>query len=346
MRVVVVGASAGGVEALQRLLGSLPPDLAATVLVVLHLPPHGRSSLSQILARACALPVAAATHDEVMVPGTVRIAPPDQHLLVQGDRLRLFHGPRENGHRPAIDPLFRSAARSHGRDVIGVILSGSLDDGTAGLHVIKARGGLALVQAPDDAAYDSMPQSAIRYVAVDEVAPAVALGRRLGELAATPRGVPTVNEPPPHEILPEDTTDPVETAEQEVHAAERVGQPSPYSCPHCHGVLWGVHDGPLLRFRCRVGHAYTAESLLAAQRESAEGALWAAYRALEENASAARRLEDRATRDGHALSAERYRRRADDALTHARILRQILAQDEPNDASSAEDIHGTEGAGP
>ncbi len=184
--VIVVGASAGGVEALDRLVAALPDDLPASLFVVLHVPPTGRSALPDILRRHCRLPVAHAIDGEAVKPGQVYVAPPDQHLLVADGQVRLGRGARENGHRPAIDPLFRSAAREYGPRVVGVVLSGVLDDGTAGLAAVKAGGGVAIVQEPADAMYPAMPQHALENVAVDHVLAAGEIAAALDRLAREP----------------------------------------------------------------------------------------------------------------------------------------------------------------
>ena len=259
--VIVIGASAGGVEALVALVHDLPPDLPAALFVVLHIPPYGTSVLPAILSRKGPLPARHPTDGEAIQPGHIYIAPPDYHLLIDGDRIRLSRGPNENGHRPAIDTLFRSAARSAGPRVIGVVLSGALDDGTAGLQAMKMRGGLAVVQDPEDALFSSMPRSAVDNVAVDHVLPLSAIAPALATLTRQP--VPEQEEA----AVPDEMEIEVGVAEMDMAAleADRAGAPSGYACPDCHGVLWEVQEGELVRFRCRVGHAYSPDSLLASQ---------------------------------------------------------------------------------
>jgi two-component system chemotaxis response regulator CheB len=319
--VIVVGASAGGVEALARLVSRLPADLPASLFVVLHLPASGRSMLPQILSSKSRL---SAEHPEDGAPtkyGRIYVAPPDRHLMVESGRVRLVRGPRENGHRPAVDVLFRSAARSYGARVIGVVLSGALDDGTAGLLAVKRRGGVAIVQDPAEALFAGMPGSALDNVDVDHCL-------CLGEMA--PLLVQLAHEPVEAggaEPVSGDMDFESELAKLDLQAVERdprPGQPSVFTCPECHGNLWEIQDGELIRFRCRVGHAYSADSLQAGQSEALEAALWTALRALEEKAALARRLGTRARERGH-LRAEALFHEQEHAAEHsAGLVRDVL----------------------
>jgi two-component system chemotaxis response regulator CheB len=322
--IIVVGASAGGVEALMELVRNLPSDLPASVFVVLHTPAHSHSVLPSILSRLGTVPASHGIDGECMEPGHIYVAPPDRHLLVYNDRVHLSHGPSENGHRPAIDPLFRTAARAYGRRVVGVVLSGLLDDGTAGLLSIKARGGIALVQDPKEALYSGMPRSAIENVSVDKVLSIAGIAAELARLAGEEveeRGAP----------VSEDMVYETEIAEMEPETLtgdDRPGTPSGYACPACHGVLWEIHEGDMIRFRCRVGHAYAAESLLAEQSESLEAAMWTAFRALKESASLARKMAERARERGHNLAGVRFEMQASDADGRAGIIRGALVKGE------------------
>jgi two-component system chemotaxis response regulator CheB len=317
---VVVGASAGGVEALQALLGGLPGDFPAAVLVVLHMPASGRSALPQILARSCPLPVEPAVDGAPLVPGRVTVAVPDHHLVVVGDRLLLSRGPRENGHRPAVDVLFRTAARSAGPRVVAVVLSGALDDGTAGMIAVRERGGVGVAQDPEDAIYASMPTHAIEVAAADRVAPVAALGELLTGLVT--EDVDTVGTGV-SELMDKEAAmaelDPAALSED-----DRPGTPSGFGCPSCHGALFTITEGGMERYRCRVGHAWSPEALAAEQSEALEGALWMALRGLEERAALSLRMGERARERGHAHSAETFRQRHDEAQAAALLIRQLL----------------------
>jgi two-component system chemotaxis response regulator CheB len=290
--VVVIGASAGGVDALIKTVAGLPPELPAAVLVVVHIAATRESVLPSILDRSGKVPVTAARDGERIERGHVYIAPPDVHMLLSEQHIRLSRGPRENGSRPAIDPLFRSAARSYGSRAIGVILSGTLDDGTAGLRFLKRRGGAAVVQDPSDALYPGMPESAIAGVAVDRVVPVVQMADTICALLDEPVDPSSIGMNPG---LAQDPPDLVELPPQENDAPS--GDPTALTCPECGGVLHQDDDGSVSRFSCQVGHVYSPESLVEGQSEALEGALWAALRSLEERADLLRRMARRAHSD-------------------------------------------------
>ena len=261
--IVVVGASAGGVEALVDLAASLPSDLSAAVFVVLHLPATGTSALPEILRRQGPLPAAHVRDGEPIQPGRIYVAPPDHHVLLRTGHVHLSRGPRENGHRPAVDPLFRSAAREYATRVIGVVLSGALDDGTAGLLAIKSRGGVAVVQNPEDALYPGMPGNALEHAQVDHVLAAASMGKLLTRLLADLAEPPADPAPTGMRVEVE-----MEGFSMEAFEGNHPGRPSGFSCPDCNGVLWQIRDGGLERYRCRVGHAWSPESLLTQQSEA------------------------------------------------------------------------------
>jgi two-component system, chemotaxis family, protein-glutamate methylesterase/glutaminase len=317
--IVVVGASAGGVEALADLAASLPADLAAALFVVLHVPSTATSALPDILNRNGPLRAAHARDGEPIEHGRIYVAPPDQHLLLRTSHVHLTRGPRENGHRPAIDPLFRSAAREYASRVIGVVLSGTLDDGTAGLLAIKSRGGLAVVQEPADALYPGMPSNAAKHAGVDHVLDAASVGKLLARLTAEPAGEPTGPAPADLTVKVE-----MEGWSLEAFEGEHPSRPSGFSCPSCNGVLWEIQDVGLDRFRCRVGHAWSPESLLTQQSEALEAALWIALRSLEERGALATRLAEPARRRGHSITATRFEEQATEARQAARLVRDLL----------------------
>jgi two-component system chemotaxis response regulator CheB len=285
--IIVVGCSVGGVEALQKVVGGVSAGFPGSLFVVLHIAPETYSVLPNILSRAGKLPASHAVDGELIRHGHVYVAPPDHHLILEDGRMRLTRGPKENRHRPAIDPLFRSAARSCGPRVIGVVLTGALDDGTAGLMCIKNYGGLAIVQDPEEAFCPSMPHSALENVDVDHVASLNEIPELLEKAVRQP--VPMGNGAGKNSDLAKE----VQYAELEMAAIEdehRPGTPSQFACPECGGVLWEIHETDMLRFRCRVGHAYTAKNLDVEQTQAVENAPWVALRALEEGASLAKRM--------------------------------------------------------
>jgi two-component system, chemotaxis family, protein-glutamate methylesterase/glutaminase len=316
--IVVVGASAGGLEAVTEMVRNLPPDYSGSLFVVIHFPSFVTSTLPRILSRASPLPARHAVHGEPIEPGRIYVASPDCHLQLSDGRVRLTRGPKENGSRPAVDPLFRSAAHNYGPRVVGIVLSGNLNDGTAGLLAIKQAGGIAVVQSLKTALYQGMPQSALEHVTTDYVVAPAEMGAILSQLARQPvqsREVTTMSE----DVAP-DGIDEFGLADRHTQA----GVPSTMSCPECHGVLWEVKDQKLVHFRCRVGHAYSAETLLAHQAENLEAALWTALRALEEHSALSKRLATRANSRGLSHSASSFTEQAMDAEHHASVIRNVL----------------------
>jgi two-component system chemotaxis response regulator CheB len=317
------------VETLVKFVADLPADLPAAVFIVLHIPAQAASVLPGILNRSGPLPATHLKDGEAIQHGRIYVAPPDYHLLLKHGCIRLARGPMENGHRPAIDPLFRTAARAYGRRVTGVILSGTLDDGTAGLMELKMRGGMAVVQDPDDALFSGMPRSAVDNVDVDHVLPLSDIARVVVSLAHQAVDVEAGDEEG-EEMVPDDM-EIGEIAELDMSNIEgdKPGAPSPFGCPDCGGVLWELRkgdspQGELIRFRCRVGHAYSAGSLLAKQAETLEAALWAALRALEESAALARGVAERTRKRGRGLAAARFDEQAYKAQQSAALIREVL----------------------
>jgi two-component system chemotaxis response regulator CheB len=317
--VIVIGASAGGVGSLQRVVERLPAALPASIFITLHLPEDVRSVLPRILARAGNLPAAHAENGERIEPARIYIAPPGFHMTVEQERVRVTRGAREHGHRPAIDPLFRSAALTFGPRVIGVVLSGQLDDGTVGLAEVKRSGGVAVVQDPDDTPFPSMPRSAIAHVNVDYILPADEIGRMLEHLIMEEETAEKAPDGRERFVRHE-----LESLTKHEDERDKPGVPSPYACPDCGGVLWEMKDGELLRFRCRVGHAYTTETLTAAQARSVEEALWTALRALEEQTAVKNRVGERLRRQNQDAAADQMLRRAREVEQHAEHVRTLL----------------------
>ena len=324
--IVVLGASAGGVEALVKIASQLPASIPAAFFVVLHISPQSPSMMPEILTRSGHLPALHPKDGAKIQHGHIYIAPPDHHMILERGRIRIVRGPKENRHRPAIDPLFRSAASAYGRRVIGVVLTGSLDDGTAGLLAIKRQGGLAVVQNPTDALYSSMPQSALNHVKVDYMEPLASLAHTLVHLVA--QEVDTTME---HSV-PEDMQNELSLVKMERSQQKNdihVGTPSQYSCPECGGVLWEIHDGELLRYRCRVGHAFSVDSMMAEQSDAIEEAMWAALKTLEEQVSISRKMAQQARQNGRAWMAERFEDRQREAEKRVDLLLTALGRSEP-----------------
>jgi two-component system chemotaxis response regulator CheB len=329
--IITIGASAGGVEALSELMRTLPVDLPAAVFVALHLGP-GRSAMPEILTRAGKLPAGHPVHREPIRRGRIYVAPPDRHLLVGNGQLLLEQGPKENGYRPAVDVLFRSAAQVYGPRVLGVVLTGNLDDGTAGLLEIKKMGGLAVVQDPDEADYPGMPKNAVESVCVDHVVRLAELGPLLVRLTDEPAPElvsATAGEPPPQEAqepneAKRSASAPEGFGELLGESGEDFGTPSGFTCPDCGGGLWEWEQEGFHRYRCRTGHAYSPESLAALQQERVDVALQAAQRSLKEGADFARRMALRMQAKNLPMIEQRYLDRAAEAERNARILRTLL----------------------
>lgn len=313
--IIVIGGSSGSSAVLKQLVRDLPAALPASVFISTHIPAHSPSMLADVLAGAADLPVTQALDGQPIEPGHVYVAAPDRHLLLIDGTIRLGTGPRENMARPSIDPMFRSAAMSYGSRAIGVVLTGMLNDGASGLHAIKAVGGTAVVQHPIDAEADQMPLAALEAADVDHVAPAAKLGALLTELAGSDAG-PTR---PAMDSL---------RLEVEIAAGARLGShklkhiatPSALSCPDCHGVLSEVNGGRPLRYRCQIGHAYSAETL-AAQIDEVDEAIRVAMRVMEERVTLVERMALDAQQTGRIAVAELYAARGEEYRRYASTLR-------------------------
>jgi two-component system, chemotaxis family, protein-glutamate methylesterase/glutaminase len=325
--IIVRGASAGGFEALQKLVAALPPKIDAAILVVWHLAPDSIGILPSIFNKLNTIPAAHAINAEPLCYNRIYVAPPDHHLLLEKDWIRITHGPKENRFRPAVDPLFRSAALAYGERVIGVVLSGALDDGAAGLWTIKQYGGLAVVQDPNDAVVPSMPEHAIQAVAVDYTVPIANMAQLLMELCN--QQIETNN----NRLMKKD-----ERTEAEVRIALQdgvtgqemlhLGELSPYTCPECHGVLVKLTEGSRIRFRCHTGHAFSSDSLLAAVTESIEENLWSVIRNVEESVLLLNHMGDHFAETNQPKLAAKYFKKAKDAEGRMEQVRQIVLQHE------------------
>jgi two-component system, chemotaxis family, protein-glutamate methylesterase/glutaminase len=315
--VVAVGASAGGVEALTHFAAGLPPDLPYAVLVVLHMPVGAPSVLARILDRSGPLPAAQALDQEPLEPGTIRVAVPNRHLLVDDHKVALSEGPTENGHRPAINALFRSVALTYGQRAVSVLLSGVLDDGTLGSAAIRSRGGTTIAQTPTDALFPAMPLNAIMAGVVDHEMAALEVGGMLKQLAD--RVFEEREMEPDARMELENRIAMARRFSTEIDA-EALGPPSGYTCPDCNGALISVSEG---NYRCHVGHAWTADALLHARDDEIEGALWVAIRSLQEKAKLSRRLADQVN---PGLLSERYEAMADESEHAMSVLGHRLSE--------------------
>jgi two-component system, chemotaxis family, protein-glutamate methylesterase/glutaminase len=338
---IVIGGSAGSMVALQSLVARLPADLPAVVCVAVHMPAYRESRLAEILGRAGSLPSVAATDGAPLRVGTIHVAVADHHLMIQrtesSARMRVIRGPKEHRSRPAVDPLFRSAALAYGARVIGVVLSGALDDGTAGLWTIRDQGGLAVVQDPVDAVVPSMPANALAEVGADFIATAAGIGALLARLVTEMAPSSAMfDASKPHialDVRAAGRADlerevAVSLMDDDAHEqSARYGVPSRFACPDCGGVLWDLsHDRGPLRLRCETGHAYSPASLAEEQTESLETALWASLRALEDQAELARLRADMAERRGATGRMQHFTAQLHSAQAHAAAVRALLRQ--------------------
>jgi two-component system chemotaxis response regulator CheB len=317
--IIVVGGSSGALQALE-FISDLPPDFQAAIFVVLHVAPQGPSLLPKIIGGYSPLPVEHARDGEAIEAGRIYVAPPDHHLILTRDLVRVVRGPKENRHRPSVDVLFRSAAEAYGPRVMAVVLSGLLNDGSAGLNAVRSRGGVAIIQDPKDAQFPDMPRNALDAAGADYC---VARSELAAVLTKTATGKAAKQQ---LKVFTETTrkTSIAEAAMDPFQQEKKDGKPSVFGCPECGGVLWELEDDKMLRFRCRVGHALTAESLLSAQSDTLEEALWSALRALEEKAELSRRLMEHSI-DRNYVSAEKiFEQQAKKAEEQATVIRQLL----------------------
>ena len=317
--VIVIGASSGGVDPLIKLVRGLPATLPAAVFIVLHVRPDAPSQLPAILNRAGELPAAHAVDGELIRRGRIYVAPPDLQTYIHRGRLSVRRGPQENASRPAIDPLFRTASHHYGPRVIGVVLSGALDDGSAGLVAVKKGGGIAVIQDPEEASVPDMPANARDRADVDLIVSSGELGAVLAQLVTEDGGGEALLQEVPLETMEEAADD------EPTPKTEELGIASGLTCPDCHGALWEIDDGKSIRYRCRVGHAYSEDAIIKAQTESVERALWAALRALEERVALIRRLADSARSRGHESIADLYEARTRQVQDDVNALHNVIA---------------------
>jgi len=326
--IVVIGASAGGMAALEKLVSALPPDLPAAVFIVWHLSPGVRSVLPTVLSKAGPLPAAPPRDGDSIEHGRIYVAPNDHHMLLERGYIRVTKGPKENRFRPAVDPLFRSAAYIYSTRVIGVVLSGALDDGTAGLWAIKLRGGTAVVQDPTDAMHRSMPLNALDNVQVDHTVPVAQMGALLGRL--------TREQTAPEPRIAAEERDKMEAEVKIAREADprledvflKYGQLSPFTCPECHGVLSMLRDGNIIRFRCHTGHALSSGTLLESSSEQVERRLFDAVRALDETIMLLNQLGEEYAQKGNTAAAEQCFNRARDAYERSRPVREVAMEND------------------
>ena len=320
--IMVIGASAGGVEAIPAVLKMLPRQMPAAIFAVIHISPDAPSNFPKILSRQAKMPALHPHDGQPIHKGYIYVAPPDRHLMVEENRIRVVRGPRENRHRPAIDPLFRSAALAHGPRVVGTILTGALDDGTEGLEAVKKCGGKAIVQNPEEAVVPGMPMSALRYVEVDHVLSLADIAPVLMKLARTEAKMKKTKACA--EFVKEMRL--LERTLTNEQMEGKFGAPSSYICPECSGPLWETKGGKLPHYRCLAGHAFSPENLLAGESESIERALWTAVKTLEERASLLGRLANRARELNQSTTMASFREQAEEHVKHANVLRDILVQ--------------------
>jgi two-component system chemotaxis response regulator CheB len=328
--IIVIGGSSGSFEGFKRIAAGLPKDLHASIFIVWHMAPDLRSVLPKVLNSVGPLFASDAREGELIEPGRIYVARPDHHLIIEGTHVRTTRGPKENRFRPALDPLFRSAAYNYGPRVIGVILSGGLDDGTSGLWTIKNRGGIAIVQDPNDAEMPSMPENAIREVNVDHIVPVAGMAELLARLSR--QEVPEIAEAPMQDNAEDDITRLEIRIAAEGNGLEAGvpdwGELSPFACPDCHGVLAKIKDGNRPRYRCHTGHAFSSDSLLAALTHTIEESLWSAIRGVDESIILLNHIGDHFAEINQAPSAAKFFQKAKDAAKRNELIRRAVFEHE------------------
>jgi two-component system, chemotaxis family, protein-glutamate methylesterase/glutaminase len=323
-RIIVIGASAGGFEAFKKIIHALPPDFDASIFIVWHMSPDIRSVLPQVLNQQNSILAAHPYNHEKIKPNRIYVAPPDHHMLIEDGEVLITHGPKENRFRPAVDPLFRSAAYAYGNRVIGIVLSGALDDGTAGLWTVKHYAGIAIVQDPMDAEVPSMPENAMREVQIDYCVGLSELPQLLVRL---------VKEPLPENddvMKDKQTKKEIDIAAEEnaLAAVMEFGQLTPYTCPECHGVLLRLRNANIARYRCHTGHAYSADALMAALTEKVEDGLYNAIRGMDEAIMLLNHMGDHFAEVNQPKAAALYFKKAKEAEARSQWVRKAALSHE------------------
>ena len=324
-RILVMGASTGGFEAFKKIIGGLPPDFSLPIFIVWHMSPDVRGILPQVLSTVNTIPAAHVFNNEEIKPGRIYIAPPDHHMLLEDNRILVTHGPKENRFRPAIDPLFRSAAYAFGTRVIGIILSGALDDGTAGMWSIKHYGGTTIVQDPMEAEVPSMPANAMREVEIDHCVSISELPQLLVRLSKEPINNKALV------MKEEQTKKEIQIAAGETAMEKGIlefGELSPYTCPECHGVLSRLRNDNIIRYRCHTGHAYSADTLMAAITEKIEDSLYSAIRGMDESIILLNHLGDHYAEANQPKLAALYFKKANEAQEKSDLVRKATIKHE------------------
>jgi two-component system chemotaxis response regulator CheB len=325
--IVVIGTSAGGVTALLALAKTLPADFPAPIFVVLHVAPDSPSLMPELLNAVSALEARHPANGEIVRAGVIYLAPPDHHLLLEDDRVLVTRGPKENRFRPSIDALFRSAAYTYGPRVIGVVLTGYLDDGTSGLWSVRRMGGLAIIQDPRDAEQPAMPTNALEFVKADHLVPLAQLGALLVRLTLEPAPAKTYLPAAQLDLLKIELTIAKQGGGFELGIIDK-GQLTPFTCPDCHGALTQLIEGKLIRYRCHTGHAYTVSALLSEVTQSVESMLYQSMRGLEETKMLLHSIGLRFVENGQTDVANLFFEKADETGQQARVVHTSILQQE------------------
>lgn len=318
--IVVIGGSTGGFEAFKQIVQGLPADLDVSIFIVWHMSPNIHGILPDVLNKLSTIRATNAYDKEPIESNRIYVAPPDHHLLIEDGLIRVTHGPKENRFRPAVDPLFRSAAYAYGNRVIGIILSGGLDDGTAGLWRIKFSGGLTIVQDPADAEVASMPENAMREVEVDYCVPVAEIAALITKLSQQQIAMAEV-------VQDEKTKIEINIAAEQnalIKGSLDIGVLSPYTCPECHGVLSRIMDGDLTRYRCHTGHAYSVDTLVASVTEKIEDSLYSAIRGMDESILLLNHIGDHYAEANQPKLAAVYFKKAREAWERSNLVRDAV----------------------